>query len=174
MRRSLILVVRSQERTLFTMQRKEFEVFADYNQFYLWDKGMNPEAPVDYVDADIENRIKVGPNVLVIQPERNMEVSVALEVHATEPCYNANEWDHIAEGSLHLPTGQLEVHECTGGPVAELLVAPGWYRVRSFHGGFQTIDKTTLEGNDHYLLVLWPEAASELQVIKQWRSGDAI
>ena len=60
-----------------------------------------------------------------------MEVAVEVEIHDAEPEYNLDEWDHIAEASLHLPTGYLEVHECTGGPVAEFEIAPGWYRVRS-------------------------------------------
>ena len=64
-------------------------------------------------------RIKTGLHVLVIQPERNMTVSVKVEIHDVEPLCDADRWDHIAEASLHLPTGQLEVHECTGGPVAD-------------------------------------------------------
>jgi hypothetical protein len=97
-----------------------------------------------------------------------MTVGVAVEVHDTEPDYNPGQWDHIAEGSLHLPTGQLQVHECTGGPVADFEVAPGWYRVRSFHGGFDTIDASKLEGNDHYLAVLWPAPPADVRVLKQW------
>src|SRR2546426_461989 len=118
------------------LQYKTFEVFADYHQFYLQDRGMKPGAPVDYTDEDVKRRIKTGPHVLVIQPERNMSVAVEVEVHDSEPAYNINDWDHIAEASLHLPTGQLQAHECTGGPVANFRVEPGWYRVRSFHGGF--------------------------------------
>jgi hypothetical protein len=150
------------------LQYKAFELFADYHQFYLWDRGMDPEAPVDYTDEDVRRRIKTGPHVVVIQPERNMTVAVEIEIHDTEPAPNPEEWDHVAEASLHLPTGQLQVHECTGGAVAIFDVEPGWYRVRSFHGGFDTIDESGLEGNDHYLLVLWPAPAAELRVIKKW------
>jgi hypothetical protein len=151
------------------LQHKAFEVFADYHQFYLWDQGMAPEAPVDYDDDDVERRIKTALHVFVIQPERNMTVAVEVEVHDTEPTYAPDEWDHIAEASLHLPTGQLQVHECTGGAVANFDIAPGWYRVRSFHGGFDTIEETALEGNDHYRAVLWPAPPASLQVIKQWK-----
>jgi hypothetical protein len=150
------------------VQHKSFKLFADYFQFYLWDRGMNPEAPVDYTDEDTQRLIKTGPHVFVIQPERNMTVAVTVEIHDSEPEYNPDEWDHIAEASLHLPTGQLQVHECTGGAVADFDVEPGWYRVRSFHGGFDTIDESGLEGNDHYRAVLWPAPPAELKVIKQW------
>lgn len=149
------------------VQHKSLTLFADYHQFYLWDPGMDPEAPTDYTEIDVTNRIKTGPNVLVIQPQRNDTVRVAVEVHNTEPPYNPEEWDHIAEASLHLPTGRLQVHECTGGAVADFNVDPGWYRARSFHGGFDTIDEGGIEGDDHYLIVLWPEPYAELVVIKQ-------
>jgi hypothetical protein len=97
-----------------------------------------------------------------------MTVAVVVEIHDAEPPCDADRWDHIAEASLHLPTGQLEAHECTGGLVADFSVDPDWYRVRSHHGGFDTIDESGLEGNDDYLAVLWPAPPAELRVIKQW------
>lgn len=151
------------------LQHQAAEVFADYNQFYLWDRGTNPEAPVDYTDEDVERRIKTGPNVVVIQPERNMAVAVEIEIHDGEPPLVPGDWDHIGEASLHLPTGQLQVHECTGGPVADFVVEPGWYRVRSFHGGLNTISPDGLEGEDHYRVVLWPAPAADVAVAKQYR-----
>jgi hypothetical protein len=95
------------------VQRQAFDVFADYHQFYLWDRGMTAEAPTDYTDEDCRRRIKTGPHVVVIQPERNMTVAVEVEVHDADPGFDPAEWDHIAEASLHLSTGQLQVHECT-------------------------------------------------------------
>jgi len=151
------------------MQRENITIFADYNQFYLWDKKIRPDAPDDYTDADVENRIKIGPHVVVVQPERNVEVPVAVETHDGEPGFNREDWDHIAEASLHLPSGELEVHECTGGPVAHFKLEPGWYRVRSFHAGLSTIRDNGLEGSDHYLVVLWPAPAAGVKVVKQYR-----
>ena len=58
------------------MQRQSFDVSADYHQFYLWDRGMTPEAPTDYSEEDVRRRIKVGPHVVVIQPARNTTVPV--------------------------------------------------------------------------------------------------
>jgi hypothetical protein len=155
------------------VQRKAFELFADYHQFYLWDRGMDPKAPEDYTDDDVRRRIKTGLHTVVIQPERNMMVAVEVEIHDSEPDYDPEEWDHIAEASLHLPTGHLQIEQCTSGIVGDFRVEPGWYRVRSFHGGLGTIDETGLEGDDHYLAVLWPAAFSELRIIKQWPSERA-
>ncbi len=142
------------------------DIFADYFQFYLWDPAQGRQAPADYVDEDIERRIKTGPHVVVICPERNFTVPVEIEIHDAEPACNAEEWDHIVEASLHLPSGQLELHECTGGPVADWAVEPGWYRVRSFHGGLGTVDN--LEGSDTYLIAVWPAPPAQVRVLKQW------
>ena len=150
------------------MQRKRFNVFADYHQFYLWDRGMTSEAPTDYSDEDVRRRIKVGPHVVVIQPIRNTTVPVEVEVRKADPGFDPAEWDHIAEASLHLPTGQLQVHECTGGPVAEFKVVPGWYRVRSLSGGFATPDESGTTGGDYYRAVLWLAPEAETRVVKQW------
>lgn len=150
------------------LQHKAFELFADFHQFYLWDRGMDPEAPEDYTEEDVRLRIKTGPYVVVIQTERNMTVAVEVEIHDAEPPCHVDGWDHVVEASLHLPTGQLEVQECSGGPVADFGLDPGWYRVRSHHGGFGTIDESGLEGDDRYLAVLWPATPAELRVIKQW------
>jgi hypothetical protein len=150
------------------LQSKRVEVFADYNQFYLWDSKMTREAPEDYTAEDVQRRIKTGPYVVVIQPERNMNVPVTLEIHDSEPFIDVNAWDHIAEASLHLPSGNLQVHECTGGPVADFTVAPDWYRVRSMHGGFDTIAEVGTDGDDYYKVALWPADPMDIVVIKQW------
>lgn len=150
------------------LQRQSVMVFADYHQFYLWDAGMAPSAPVDYTDEDIIRRIKTGPNVVVIQPERRSMVPFVIEVHTAEPPFDAAAWDHIAEASLHLPTGHLQVEGWMGGAVSDLQVEPGWYRVRSFHGGFDTIAEVGMDGNDYYLAQLWPAPPGEVTVVKQY------
>ena len=149
------------------LHHKSVEVFADYHQFYLWDKGMTSQAPEDYSEEDVARRIKIGPYVVVVQPERNMNVPVEIEIHDSEPPYDAAAWDHIAEASLELATGQLQIHECTGGPVADFKIEKGWYRVRSFHGGFATIAAVGTDGADFYRVVLWPAPPKDVAVVKQ-------
>jgi hypothetical protein len=127
---------------------------------------MTNQVPVNYTDEDVSRRIKVSDHVVVIQPERNFTVPVEVQIHDMEPSFVARDWDHIAEVSLHVPTGKLEVEECTGGTVAKFSVVAGWYRVRSFHAGLSSVNG--LEGNDHYLIVLWPAPEAPLAVIKQY------
>ena len=144
------------------------KIFADYHQFYLWDKGMAPEAPTEYSEQDVRYRIKTGMHVVVIQPERNLTVPVAIEVHDSEPGCSLDRWDHVAEASLHLPTGALQVESCTGGSITEFEVVPGWYRVRSFHANLTSISIDGLEGEDTYKVVVWPAPCSPTKVLKQF------
>jgi hypothetical protein len=146
-------------------QRKRFEVFVLYQQFRLLDRDMINEISDDIIDEN-ELRIMTGKYTLLITPERDGIVKVAVEIHHAEPPYNPNDWDHIAEASLHLPTGHFQVWHW-GDKREDFTVTPGWYRVRTFHGGFNTIDESGRKGNDHYLLVLWPAPPAELRVIKQ-------
>ncbi|AWN54827.1 hypothetical protein [Methylobacterium sp. 17Sr1-1] len=147
---------------------RQYRIVADYHQFYLWDHGTSPDAPTDFTDADVARRIKAAPHVVVVQPERNMEVPVEIEVVSDAPPLDLDRWDHVAEASLALPSGRLEIHECTGGSVDVVPVTPGTYRVRVEHGGLGTISPDGLDGQDQYRIVLWPAPFAEVAVLKQY------
>jgi len=149
------------------MISRSLSLFADYFQFYLWDSGANRKAPEHYAPPDLERRIKTGPNVVAILTARNMTIPVTIEIVDAEPALDTAGWDHVAEASLHLPTGRLQLHECTGGVVADFEIAPGWYRVRCCHGGLDSIDGTGLDGSDHYHVALWPAPQADVRVVKQ-------
>ena len=147
---------------------KRYSIFADYHQFYLWDHEANPDAPTDYTDEDTVRRIKAAPFVVVVQPERNMAVPVDVEIAHEPPELALDVWDHVAEASLTLPSGRLEIHECTGGSIDILTVPAGTYRVRAYYGGLKTLSDDGLDGDDHYRIVLWPAPFADLAVLKQY------
>lgn len=150
---------------------RRYEIFADYHQFYLWDRARDASSALDYTEADCTARIKTGPFIVVIMPERNMAVPVTLELADRAPDPDFEAWDHVTEASLDLPSGGLEIHECTGGSVDVLEVEPGSYRVRTHHGGLDSLSEDGLDGDDQYRIVLWPAPASEVVVIKQFTGG---
>jgi hypothetical protein len=149
-----------------------FHLFADYFQFYVWDAGVEPSPPVDFTDDDVRRRVKVAPNVVVIQPIRNMTVPVELELCSTDPGIEESRWDHIAECTLKLPTGRLQVHGVHGA-VLDLAAPPGTYRVRAHFGGLGFLSEDGLKGADHYRIVLWPESEAPIRIVKQWE-GDVV
>ena len=144
------------------------EVFADYHQFYVQDGGLFPDAPTDWTDEDIQNRVKVAESVVVVCPIRNTAVPVEIELQLGEPSVSLGKFDHVATCTLKLPTGILQVHECTGGEVLRWSVAPGNYSVMVLFSGLDTLSQNGLEGNDHYRIVLWPGNEAPLRVLRAW------
>jgi hypothetical protein len=149
----------------------DLRIFADYHQFYIWDAGTNPLAPVDYTDDDLRNMVKVAPHVVVIEPMRNMMVPVLIEVHDTDPGWDPLSWDHAVECSVDLPTGHLQVHECTGSAQLDLRLPPGTYRVRVLFAGLDSLSASGLEGDDRYVALLWPGDTQPLRVLKLFTSA---
>lgn len=150
------------------VHHRHVDVFADYHQFYVQDGGINPPAPEGWTDEDIANRCKVAENVVVVCPLRNMAVPVEVTVYESEPQRDSPTPDHAAECSLNLPTGHLQVHECTGGPVLDLMISPGTYRVRIVYQGLASIAADGLEGSDSYKVELWPGGRQELRITQLW------
>ena len=149
------------------MRAFDLQVFADYHQFYLWDAGTNPEAPEDYTPVDVERMVKVAEHVVVLQPVRNTTVPVRVELHEVDPGFDERDWQHVVECSVRLPTGKLQVHECTGGAQLDVEVARGTYQVRALFTGLQTLSPDGLDGDDRYVVVLWPGELLPLHVVKQ-------
>lgn len=147
---------------------KHYSILADYHQFYLWDHGVSPDAPMHYTEEDTARRIKTGPFVVVIQPERDMDVPVEIEIADEPPDLDLAAWDHVAEASLDIPSGRLEIHECTGGSIDILAIPPGTYRIRACHGRLGTLSEDRLDGDDHYRIVLWPAPFTDIVVLKQY------
>lgn len=107
------------------IRTESFEVFADYHQFYVQDGVVNPPAPEDWTDADVAHRAKAATNLVVVCPVRNMTVPVQVELHDVAPELQDKAADHLVERSLALPSGYLQVHECTGGAVLNWELEPG-------------------------------------------------
>jgi hypothetical protein len=153
------------------MQRQAMRLDAAYHQFYLEDEGVAALAPVDWTDEDVERHMKVADNIIVICPVVEDTVSAVVEVHESEPLYEAGDWDHIVEGSLDLPSGRLTVLEWPDRPVAKFSLAPGCYRVRAFFGNLRSVLSDEEASADYYKVVLWPAPFADLHVVKQvnWR-----
>lgn len=147
---------------------RRYDVFADYHQFYLWDHGANPDAPTDYTDLDCTRRIKAAPFIVVVLPERDMTIPVEIEITGGAPALSLDQWDHVAEASLDIPSGRLEIHECTGGSVDVLSTPPDVYRVRVYFGGLGSISDDELDGDDYCKIVLWPAPVDDVKVLKQY------
>lgn len=153
--------------------KKQYEIFADYHQFYLMDAEEYPNAPEDYTDEDVRQRIKTGKNIVVIQPERNTSVPVELEILDASPSDDFEKWSHVAEASLDLPSGKLLIEDGTGSSIDEIILLAGTYRVRAYFGNLDKLSSDGLDGDDYYKLALWSSPFEEIKVLKQYQGGRA-
>ena len=153
------------------LYKNHYEIFADYHQFYLMDAKEFTEFPTDYMDEDVERRIKAEQHIVVIQPERNMNVPVEMEILASALNNNFDEWQNIAEASLELPSGKLQIEECCGETKDIINLDSGFYRIRAYYGDLDKLSFDGLEGDDHYKIVIWQAPFEGVKVLKQYTSG---
>ena len=100
-----------------------------------------------------------------------MTVPVRVSLHSQEPAFDLSNYDQAVRASVTLPTGQLQVHECTGGEVLKWKVTPGTYCALVLFAGLDTLSSDGLEGQDVYHVALWPGEPVPLQVVKQWQEA---
>jgi hypothetical protein len=139
-----------------------------YHQFYVLDEAECAPYPEDICDADIQRGVKAAPFILAIYTTTEDEIDVALESPATS-AVNTEDWEHIVEGPLDVPSGKLLVAtpesylpECPTIPVA-----PGAYRVVVCARGLA-------EGRrQEYVLKFLPSPLGEPRVIKNGRASAA-
>ena len=147
-------------------------LFADYHQFYLQDEQAETDTPDDWGEQLTTHMIAISPGIVGIGTARNMTVPVQVEFFTTCPDEHLMNWDHIAEASLEVPSGQIVIAGCTDYfPKAKRFpVPPGCYRVRVYYSGLNTLSEDGLDGEDHYHVMLWPEPYQSSVVLKKWSS----
>lgn len=146
------------------------ELFADYHQIYLRDAAF-PELPDDYTDEAIARRLMAGPHAIILHTARNMTVPVRVEWHATRPSPDLDAFQHVVEAGIACPTGLLVLAGMTDNEstAPRLPVQAGPLGVRACLAGLDTLDETGLEGEDRYLIQLWPgPEPEEVRVIEAW------
>lgn len=148
------------------------DLFADYFQVYLHDEA-HPALPDDYTDATIARRLMVAPHGIIVHTARNMTVPVCVEWHHARPESDLDAFQHVVEASFACPTGRLVLAGLTddASTAPRLTVQVGVLGVRTCFAGLDTLDETGLDGDDRYLVQLWPAAAPASKgvcVLKAW------
>lgn len=148
-------------------------LFADYFQIYLRDTA-HPALPDDYGHEAIARRLVAGPHAVILHTARNMNVPVRIEWHDQRPLPDLDAYQHVVEARFDCPSGQLVVAGLTDyDPTAQRLsVKAGWQGVRASLSGLDTLSDDGLEGDDRYLMQLWPGSEAEgVRVLKAWTGG---
>ena len=151
------------------MKTYNFEIFADYFQFYLQDEAADGNLGDAWDKIATERMFAVADGTVGIGTVRNMDVPVTLELLEVAPSREFTTFDHVVEGSLAVATGTIVVAGCTDyfPDAARFSLEPGTYRVRLSSSGLGTLSTDGLEGKDHYLVQLWLDSPVEPTVLKQ-------
>lgn len=148
-------------------------LFADYFQISLRDEA-NPDLPDDYTDQAIACRLVAGPHAVILHTERNMTVPIRVEWHDQRPTPDLDAYQHVVEARFDCPSGQLVLAGLTDyDPAASRLSARvGPLGVRASLSGLDTLSEDGLEGEDEYVIQLWPGTEPEgVRVLKAWRGS---
>ncbi|MGB3865549.1 MAG: hypothetical protein WBA29_07955 [Xanthobacteraceae bacterium] len=148
-------------------------LFADYFQIYLRDEA-HPDLPDGYTDEAISHRLMAGPYSVILHTARNMDVPIRVEWHDQRPALDLDAWQHVVEARFECPSGQLVLAGLTDyDPDAPRLpVKAGPLGVRACLSGLDTLSEGGLDGEDRYVMQLWPGTEPEgVRVLKTWPGG---
>jgi hypothetical protein len=151
------------------LQQHQYQLFADYFQFYLEDENFKDTTEHIWDDEKtVELGLAIGKGIIAVGTERNFTVPVTLEIHDSEPDDDFNKWDRVNECSIDIPSGIVVIFGCTDyrPAAARVPVSPNCYRARIYYDGLDTVTDFD-KGDDTYKVALWVAPFSELKILKE-------
>ncbi len=158
------------------LARLKGQVFADYHQFYVVDAGSwDSRSPdTDTSNPDFWSKEAFGrglaalPAVLGVGTASYGMVTVVVEVADTRPHVAVADFDRVAEASINLASGALQVIGCTT-PESLMVdgLQAGWYRVMVCSSRLD-LGVESGEGGDRYAVWMWPEPPIPAVAVKRY------
>jgi hypothetical protein len=150
-------------------EKHEFDLFADYYQFYLQDEQADGDLSDSWTEQAIKDSLALTLGTIGIGTASNMDVPVTVEVHNSEPENDFDEWDRIIECSIDVPSGKIVIAGCTDyfPDAARISIEPGVYQARIFYGELDSLSEDGCDGNDKYKVALWLGETINPKVIKK-------
>jgi hypothetical protein len=165
---------------------RELEVKADYGQIYIYDPQTQladetvteDDNPLQRaMDDAYESRRFVGYDSglidLIAPSQYNEKAPMRVEVSDEPPPLDLNEWDHVVEVPLPIPSGTLHFEASGGGAPVETGIPPDLYRARLSGRGY-VVGVGEIEGRESYRLQLWPAKEANPRLIKYWDGYDVM
>lgn len=154
------------------IEARKITLVPDYHQFYIHDSetGIDPNDD-GWTRSEMADRIHVALCHVSVTTMSEEQVEVEILVQDDPPGDDDfAAWDHVAEGSIDVPSGTLVVAGCTEDfeTAARVDVGVGRYRARVYCGGFDTVDEYGYSGKDHYRILLYRAAPAPPRVLKRF------
>ncbi len=152
------------------IRKLDFEIYADYYQFYLEDENSphRTDEAWDLENVAFHRMLGVSEKLVAVGTARYEEVPVSIEFHDCAPVLELEKYSRINECSLEVTSNKLTLAGCTEylPDAARIEVEPAIYRVRVLYGNLETV-KDDWEGEDFYVLQLWKDSEyREVQTLK--------
>lgn len=153
----------------------EYNLFADYHQFYIQDEGVEGDLGDSWTSEATARDLAVAPGTIGIGTVRNATVPVVVEIMDGKPDDDMNSWDQVTECSIEVTSGRLVVAGCTDyfPDAARIYISSGSYRARIYSGSLNSLSDDGLNGHDHYRVALWCAAPGPMLVLKTYSRSSA-
>lgn len=155
-----------------TMKYK-IDFYTQYSGFYLTsDSGEIALTPgtFDWSDAEDKGRLIEVKNTLIVKTGSYGHIRgeiCFLAVKKQE--INYAKYDHIVESGLDVHSGTLQILDCPSAQIVfEKKIKPGVYGIRIYSSGLKISDFGEQDGDDRYLIEIWPDSTVKWKVLKQY------
>lgn len=148
------------------IKKHEFEIFADYHQFYLEDENSLHETGNIWNQETHERMLATEDGLVAVGTARNTEVPVTIEIHENEPVLELTSFSRVNECSLRIWSNKMTIAGCTDylPEAARIDIEPSIYRVRILYKNLESVENE-IDGDDSYTLQLWKD--SEMREVKE-------
>ena len=151
------------------MNTHDLSFYTEYHQFYVLDAETKSTTDADdFWNADADNRrLAIGEGLLGVTVAKYAEIQVEVWVLDEKTVLNEKA-DHIVEASMRLPSGILQVKNCTGYETQlELPLEKDTYRIRISSFKLNTVNNDV--GEDYYSIEIWKSRFAKPKIIKAWK-----
>jgi hypothetical protein len=146
--------------------------YAGYTQFYLNSdpKHTGSDDPEFWSKEAYRERLALAPFTLAVGTDTYGKVPVDIEILDSPSQLQFDDWDHVVDGSIDIPSGILEVSGCPDSEtLARIEVVPGIYVARVFCRGLSEFpDDGGSYNGDSYLIQLWRGEHTKRTVLKRF------
>ncbi|MEQ8470516.1 MAG: hypothetical protein RIC35_04990 [Marinoscillum sp.] len=155
------------------MMKHNLSFYTAYNQFYIRDKDSNGDtgSPTFWSQEAFKDRLAEGDGLLGVSTESYGFINGYLYLlEKPKDLTELDVFDHVVEASVQIKSGVLQIIDCPNSSVElEIKLSPGVYRVRIYSLGLGTDEDD--EGDDSYIIELWPDSKQNRKVIKRWNKS---
>jgi len=146
--------------------------YAGYTQFYLTSdpNKIGSDDPEFWSKEAYRERLAVGPFTLSVGTDTYGKVPVDIEVLDSPSQVPLDDWDHVVEASIDIPSAVLEVSGCPDSEtLARIEMPAGVYVARVFCRGLSEFpDDGGSYNGDSYLIQLWRGEHRNRTVLKRF------